>query len=200
MKNLNFKEIAIPTFALFVICLCVTALLAVTNSFTTKPIAEQNAKAAQESRETVCPDAVEFTPVDISGLSAELADKAQCYAAVDKDKNVIGYAISTQASGYGGAIKVMTGFDLQSGEIIKINVYDNTTETPGLGANTSKESFTNQFKGEVAQNGYIVNKDSAGSDSKSIDAVTGATISSRAVIKSVNQAVGIFNGVKEGAN
>lgn len=193
MKNIRLKEILIPTVSLFVICLCVTALLAVTNAVTKDAIAYQQELSAAESRQAVCPDAVDFEKVeyDVQGV--------ECYKALDESGNLIGYAISSASRGYGGDVKVMTGINSEDGSVIAINVYDNSGETPGLGVNTSGEKFTSQFAGLSSGTGVTVDKDAGKNpDSVAVDSVTGATISSRAVVDAVNQAFDAYNAVKEG--
>lgn len=193
MKNSRLKEILIPTVSLFVICLCVTALLAVTNAVTKDAIAYQQELSAAESRQVVCPDAVDFEKVeyDVQGV--------ECYKALDESGNLIGYAISSASRGYGGDVKVMTGINAEDGSVIAINVYDNSGETPGLGVNTSGEKFTSQFAGLSSGTGVTVDKDAGKNpDSVAVDSVTGATISSRAVTNAVNQAFEAYNAVKEG--
>lgn len=193
MKNIRLKEILIPTVSLFVICLCVTALLAVTNAVTKDAIAYQQELSAAESRQAVCPDAVDFEKVeyDVQGV--------ECYKALDESGNLIGYAISSASRGYGGDVKVMTGINAEDGSVIAINVYDNSGETPGLGVNTSGEKFTSQFAGLSSGTGVTVDKDAGKNpDSLAVDSVTGATISSRAVVDAVNQAFDAYNAVKEG--
>ena len=193
MKNIKLKEILIPTVSLFVICLCVTALLAVTNAVTKDAIAYQQERSAAESRQAVCPDAVDFEKVeyDVQGV--------ECYKALDESGNLIGYAISSASRGYGGDVKVMTGINAEDGSVIAINVYDNSGETPGLGVNTSGEKFTSQFAGLSSGTGVTVDKDAGKNpDSVAVDSVTGATISFRAVVDAVNQAFDAYNAVKEG--
>lgn len=193
MKNIRLKEILIPTVSLFVICLCVTALLAVTNAVTKDAIAYQQERSAAESRQAVCPDAVDFEKVeyDVQGV--------ECYKALDESGNLIGYAVSSASRGYGGDVKVMTGINAEDGSVIAINVYDNSGETPGLGVNTSGEKFTSQFAGLSSGTGVTVDKDAGKNpDSVAVDSVTGATISSRAVVDAVNQAFDAYNAVKEG--
>ena len=177
MKNIKLKEILIPTVSLFVICLCVTALLAVTNAVTKDAIAYQQERSAAESRQAVCPDAVDFEKVeyDVQGV--------ECYKALDESGNLIGYAISSASRGYGGDVKVMTGINAEDGSVIAINVYDNSGETPGLGVNTSGEKFTSQFAGLSSGTGVTVDKDAGKNpDSVAVDSVTGATISSLSLI------------------
>ena len=180
MKKLNFKSIFIPTFSLFIICLVITALLSITNSATKDKISENEAQTKSESMKAVCEGACDFDEII----------KDVLYKGKDDSGNTVGYAVSTSANGYGGQIKVMTG--IKEGKVIGIEVYYNDDETPGLGKNTSLNSFTDQFKDLTTDENIIVSKDYSG-EGQQIDAVTSATISSRAVTAAVNEALEIYN-------
>lgn len=184
MRKINFKDVFIPTISLFIICIVITAALAFTNAVTSTKIAENEKQAQQQSMTIVCPEAKSFE------LVTESSD-GSLYKGLTDSGDVAGYAVSTVASGYGGQIKVMTGFSTD-GSIINIDVYYNDDETPGLGKNTSNESFTAQFKGLLSNDKVIVSKDYAG-EGQQIDAVTSSTISSRAVTVAVNTACEIYN-------
>lgn len=185
MKKIDFKSVFVPTISLFIICLIITAALSVTNAVTKGKISENEAQARQDSMKIVCPSAVSFEEV-----------KDGCvFIALDSSGNTVGYAISTVANGYGGQVKVMTG--INDGKVLGIDVYYNDDETPGLGKNTSNDSFTSQFKEKDSGKSFIVNKDFSG-DGEQIDAVTSATISSRAVISAVNEACEIYNEIISG--
>lgn len=183
MRRINPKDVLIPTLTLFIVCIFITAALALTNSVTAPKIAENEAKSQQESMKTVCPQAQSF----------ELVKKYEngdfIYKGVDADKNVVGYVVSTVSNGYGGQVKVMTG--IKDSKVIGIDVYYNDDETPGLGKNTSNESFTSQFEGLLTNDKIAVSKD--GSNNQQVDAVTSSTISSRAVVDAVNKANEIYN-------
>lgn len=184
MRKINFKDVFIPTISLFVICVIITAALAFTNAVTSTKIAENEAQAQQESMKIVCPDAKDFEEV-------YTGDNGTAFVGKSDSGEITGYAVSTVASGYGGQIKVMTGI-APDGSIINIDVYYNDDETPGLGKNTSNESFTAQFKGLLSNDKVVVSKDYAG-EGQQIDAVTSSTISSRAVTNAVNTACEIYN-------
>lgn len=173
------KAILIPTISLFLICAVVTAILALTNSVTADKIAENEAQSKQDSMYAVLPDAASFEEIEADVL----------YLGKDSAGNAVGYAISASAAGYGGQVKVMTGINT-AGVIVGVDVFYNDDETPGLGKNTSNESFRNQYKGLSAAAPISVSKDS--SDGQTVDAVTSATISSRAVTRAVNEACRIY--------
>lgn len=184
MRKMNFKDVFIPTISLFIICIVITAALAFTNAITATKIAENEAKSQQESMTIVCPDAESFELLTEN-------ENGTVFKGLNDSGDIVGYAVSTLSSGYGGQIKVMTGIDAQ-GNIINIDVYYNDDETPGLGKNTSNEDFTSRFKGLTASDSIVVDKDYAGEGQK-VDAVTSSTISSRAVIDAVNKATALFN-------
>lgn len=186
MKKITPKEIIIPTVSLFIICLVVACALSITNALTKDQIDENEALTKEMSMMTVCDNAVTFEEL--------IPDVA--YKGIDGNGNAAGYAISTSANGYGGQVMVMTGISTD-GKILNIDVYDNDDETPGLGKNTSASSFTDQFSGLDAAGDLIVNKDYDGTGQE-VDAVTSATISSRAVVKAVNEACEIYKEISAG--
>jgi electron transport complex protein RnfG len=98
--------------------------------------------------------------------------------------HIIGYAVEVVPSGFDGEITMIVGFDTQY-KITGISIISHT-ETAGLGAvaaanNASGEAFRNQFVGKSGE--LAVTKDGG-----EVDAITGATITSRAVVEGVNAA------------
>ncbi len=181
------KAVLIPTLSLFLICLVVTAALALTNNVTAEQIAANNQQSKEESMQTVCPEAKTFEEVIPDVM----------YKGVDDGGKTVGYAISTATQGYGGQVKVMTG--IADGSIIAVDVFYNNDETPGLGKNTSDKSFRDQYNGLSVDQDIAVSKDSASGNAQTVDAVTSATISSRAVTKAVNKACQLYNDNVKGA-
>ena len=119
------------------------------------------------------------------------------YKGLDDGGKTVGYAISTATQGYGGQVKVMTG--IADGSIIAVDVFYNNDETPGLGKNTSDKSFRDQYNGLSVNQDIVVSKDNASGNAQTVDAVTSATISSRAVTKAVNEACQLYNENVKGA-
>lgn len=93
-----------------------------------------------------------------------------------------GKTISVSPKGYGGPIEMLLGIDDQ-GKVTGVKIM-NHRETPGLGANIAKPEFLKQFVGKSAGDPLEPKKD--------IDAITGATISSRAVCQGVKNALEKF--------
>ena len=103
-----------------------------------------------------------------------------------------GTAIETTVDGFGGPFRVMVGFDAE-GNILGYEILEHQ-ETPGLGSHI-EHWFKNADKpnqnviGRKADGKFAVSKDGG-----EIDAITAATISSRAFLKAINQAYAEFKG------
>ena len=168
------KEHLRPTIVLAVIALVMTVFLAFTNDITTPIIAENNAKAAEESRAIVLPAADGFE--EVSGEFGENVVDAY------KASNGAGYAITTTAKGYDSdPLKIMVGINAD-GKIEKINILA-SSETPGLGSKVSEDSFTSQVIGmDASMEGY--------------EMISGATKSSTAVKKAIQYAYEVYDMVK----
>jgi electron transport complex protein RnfG len=111
-------------------------------------------------------------------------DSLTCYPAT-KDGKPEGIAVKTWTmNGFSGLVRLMVGFD-PKGDIIRISVLEQK-ETPGLGTKMTDAEFKDQFNGKIPP--VKVKKD--GGD---IDAITAATISSRAFTDAVNRA---YNSLK----
>ncbi len=184
MKSL--KEYLVPTVTLFVICFVATLLLGLTNNVTAPIIENLAIETEKKSRQVVFADAASFGEAKIS------EDGTSVVAALDEAGNTIGYVVVNTAKGYGGDISVMTGVDTD-GKVTGVNILSHA-ETAGLGANATSEKFRSQFVNLVA--GITVSKDKAGENS--IDALTGATITSRAVTDAVNAAIEAAGGENNG--
>ena len=184
MKNL--KDYLVPTVTLFVICLIATLLLGLTNEVTAPIIEKLAVETEIKSRQTVFADAASFGEAKISD------DGTSVVAALDKSGATIGYVVVNTAKGYGGDISVMTGVDID-GKVTGVNILSHA-ETAGLGAKATEASFRDKFVGLVSD--IAVSKDRPGENS--IDAITGATITSRAVTEAVNAAIEAAGGADNG--
>lgn len=188
-KKKLWKAILIPTVSLFLICVISTVLLAVTNSVTAPMIEDLAAKTAAETRQTVLSAAKRFSePKTVTMDGAQYA----YYEGFDGDTPV-GYVFTTQSKGYGGAVEIMTGIDLR-GRVAGIQTLT-LNETAGLGMNAKSETFREQFKGKSGKIGVAKNNP----DDNEIQALTGATITSKAVTDAVNIALKLYTQVAGGA-
>ena len=186
----KFKEIMIPTVALFVICLISTALLGGTNSLTAEKIRQVAADAAAKARTEVCKDATDFEEKQLTVDGS----KYTCYIGKNANGETVGYTVTTQDKSYGGAIEVMTGFDAE-GKITGIEILT-IDDTPGLGMNAKNDKFKGEY---IGKSGELTVSKTASADNE-IQAITGATITSKAVTRCVNLASKIMTETKGGAD
>lgn len=180
----NIKEIIVPTLVLFAICLVATFLLALTNKVTAPKIEALDAAAEIKSRAEVLPQAETFGDGQTLTLDGV---KYEYYVGYDKSGDVAGYTFTTSGEGYGGDVVMMTGVDI-SGAVTGITAIT-LNETAGLGMNAQKESFRNQFVGKKGVIGVSTISKKA---ENGIDAMTGATITSKAVTNAVNLALKLY--------
>ena len=159
---------------LLAITAVVAVILAGVNSVTAPRIAELNAEKTQAAIEAVLPgggEEIAFT--DDSGIVSTIY------------KGQSGYAVEVTPAGFNGTVTMMVGVD-NAGKVLGISVV-NHTETAGLGAEAASQgaagtAFRSQFTG---MSGSV----SVTKDGGQVDALTGATITSRAVCTGVNAAL-----------
>lgn len=132
------------------------------------------------------------TDVAIATTEAKVIEDLTYNLAYDADGNFIGAAVKTYSmNGFGGKIELMVGM-LQNEIINKVSVLSQA-ETPGLGANMVNDKFKGQFDGKDPQTFTLKVKKDGGD----VDAITAATISSRAVSEAIQRAVDGFEANKD---
>lgn len=125
----------------------------------------------------------------------DVPGKTDWYIA-SKAGKIIAYIVPAESKGYGGAIKMLVAVT-PDGLVKNFNILD-SKETPGLGDKASKPQFSGQLLGKSAEH-LTVTKDP--SDKEDIMAISGATITSRAVTLGVKNAVAeVAQFVKEGGS
>jgi len=182
--KIDAKEVIKPTLTLFAICLIIAVLLGITNLMTRDKIVQMNKQTEATSREVVLPGTTTFED-----------SKDATYAVGKKGNDITGYVFTTKTKSYGGDLSVMTGID-KNGKVTGVVILS-ISDTPGLGLNAQKESFRNQYLQAAPEKGFEVVK--SGSPGKGqIEAMTGATITTKAVTTCVNEAVTQYQKVKGG--
>ena len=163
----------LPAFVILgIIALIAAVALALTNMVTKGPIQERAAAALQEAFNAVMP-AESYEQLSIP---AGYSDVTALYAAKNGDE-VIGYCVTASKNGYNAAVAVNLGVGAD-GLVTGCSIGDtNFAETPGFGARAKEASFQDQFVGLDAVNGG------------SFDALTGATVTSTAVLNATNEAL-----------
>jgi electron transport complex protein RnfG len=110
----------------------------------------------------------------------------------------VGFAIMASEPGFQDNIVLIFGYEPKSKQILGMKVLE-TKETPGLGDKIERDSFTGQFAGAETPIVGVKSKDPAGKDTHQIQMITGATISSRTVIRGINKALGRVGPLLDGA-
>ena len=117
-----------------------------------------------------------------------------------KGGQLAGYAVESMTkNGFGGAINMMVGFTPE-GEVVNVNVLEQT-ETPGLGTKMADEGnvLLASVKGQKLEEKKLVNgKLAVAKDGGDVDALTAATISSRAYVDAINRAWMAYKSVVTG--
>lgn len=160
------KEMARYGFILALICVVAAGLLAVVNRLTGPKILAAAAVEEKAALKEIMPLAAKFTAVKPS------ADKEILYyKAFDIQDKLIGFVFKASGKGYSSVVETLAGIFLD-GKISAIKIIS-LNETPGLGMRVTEDKFTSQFNQQNSLN------------LSGVQAITGATISSRAVMVSV---------------
>lgn len=175
---------------LFLVCLFSAGILSAVYILTKEPIREAKEQEKQDALKVVLPPETE----DIEMVTVQKEqEEYNVYIAKDSGGNVTGYALETMTSqGYGGNIRFLLGLD-ENGKIYNYYITQHS-ETPGLGDNLRSDSFKSQFKGRDLENfTFKVEKD--GGD---VQAITAATISSRAACDALKKGLERFEDFSRG--
>ena len=174
--NASLKKLLLQPYVMLMLVAIVMSFAIAGVYAVTKDTIEAAALEAQAAaRSAVMEDAAYMTELPL----ADGAPVDYCYEAYDAAGNVVGYVSQITVVGFGGEIEVTVGMDTTAA-ITAISVGGSDfSETSGLGAKTREPAFTEQFKG---MSGMLVLK-------QNIDSVTGASVSSGAVVSGVNKAV-----------
>lgn len=170
---------------LMVVCVVASLGLALTNQQTAPLIAEQKRLAREAALKEVLPAAKSFEETTRQEGTINIY-----YIGKDEAGSVVGAAFEVKPKGYGGEIAIMVGADVD-GRVTGIKILE-MVETPGLGAKAGDAAFTEQFRGKTAAQLWLTDKDDQKGE---IDAITAATITSKAVAKGVREGVEAIENV-----
>ncbi|MEA5074077.1 MAG: RnfABCDGE type electron transport complex subunit G [Eubacterium aggregans] len=198
--QIDWKTVGRLALILFIITAVAALLLALTNSVTKDAIAKQTEEKNIEARQMVLPEAVDFEAVPgVEDIAKEaVGDNANIVAEVYagyKDNQLVGYTVKTVPKGYGGEVETLTGISTD-GQVTGITILSND-ETAGLGARATETTFQDQYKGLDATQEIAVVK-GGGASGNQINAITGATITSKAVTLGVNTSTQIYKAIAGG--
>ncbi len=158
-------------------------VLALVYNLTKEPIEQSKKLSFENSVKSILPPFTLLQDTIVNNIPVIIAYN---------DSDIAGYAITAEGAGYGGPIKVMIGYTADG--VINDYAILEHQETPGLGAKAG-EWFKKTIPGGNANTTYSVSKDGG-----NVDGITAATITSRAFLKSVNDANKTFIAVTDSTN
>ena len=197
--NVILKEAGI----LFAITLIAGVVLGFVYELTKEPIRLQEQKAIQEACAAVFADAQEFVPMDYTAndkLRLELGETGvkvgDVYEAHGRGDELLGYVIQMiSTEGYGGNIVLYVGVTMER-TLNDVSILE-ISETPGLGMRAEEVLLPQFHDKSVAAFRYT--KNGSASDSE-IDAISGATIRSKAVTNAVNGGLAVWDELTQGGD
>jgi electron transport complex protein RnfG len=167
--------------SLTVISAVCAGVLATVNAVTEKPIAAMLAKKTVDFAKAVLP------PETVAVDAQAFADGETYYTGKDATGRLVGYAVvGKDGGGYGGDITLMVGLRADKATVVCYRTLA-AAETPGLGSKMNDPSFAKQFAGKAAA-ALKVTKDGG-----AVEAITAATITSRAVCRAIADAAAKLN-------
>ena len=171
-KSNNVLYVVKIALVLLLICGVMAGLLALVNGFTADKIA-----ANEAAKELAAISEIFGEGITLTAVEGELSGDITKLQKAERAGTVAGYAVNVTGSGFGGDIEMIVGVS-GSGEVLGVKILS-MSETPGLGSKAGVASFLDQFKGNTGP--FSV--------SGNIDAISGATVSSKAVAAAVNAAL-----------
>ncbi|MEN8192268.1 MAG: FMN-binding protein [Bacteroidota bacterium] len=153
-----------------------------------KPKIEAHRKAATEKAIfLVQPEADKYKRIE--------SVKFEIYEVYDHEMN-IGYALPYSGSGFQGNIRLMVGLDSDLEMVTGLRVLEQV-ETPGLGTKVTEKFFTDQFYYLLATPSIECVKGAKPSKDNEIEAITGATISSKAIVRIINNGMSKLRSLRK---
>ena len=169
------KDVVKLVLSLTLICVISSAILAAVYQVTKSPIAR-----AQEERTLRA--AAQVMPAGVAAPTRRTAGEGFEYFVSERDGQPAAWAVvGVSEHGYGGVVKLMVGLDAE-GKFVDFAVVE-ASETPGLGSKMVEPEFREPLKALSAPGEWKVKKDGG-----EVEAITAATISSRAVTEAINDA------------
>ncbi len=164
--------------------------LSFVNGWAVPHIAENQRRDTERAIYLVQPSAKSYESV--AGAGCEL------YRVFDGAQQPIGFAMAYAGNGFQGKIRLMAGVSPDASTVIALEILEQV-ETPGLGTKVVEDPFRTQFTNLVAQPDVVAVKGAEPSAPNEIQTITGATISSKAVVRIVNDALATLRAaIKEG--
>ena len=181
---------------LFLITAISAALLAFVNQKTSPMIEQNEQKKISDALKLVMSDAADFEKSELPDTADKITenygtDIIEFYIAKGSDGNDVGICAISETKGYSSGLRCAVGVN-KNGEVTGVEIISHN-ETPGLGANAEKEEFRSQYAGKKDEISVVKNNASA----NEINAISGATLTSRGVTSNVNTVIALLHEINE---
>ena len=176
-KGFDTRFVAVTALKLLLISAVTALLLSGVNALTKDRIAENDVKEKSAAIAMIFPDSDSSEPADVT------IDGINGVWLVTSGGDLLGYAASVSPLGFGGALDMMVGVN-SDGTIAGMKIVSHS-ETPGLGSRVDDPDYLSQYTGK---SGVL-------SFGSGIDAITGSTISSKAVLEAANRALAAYSDI-----
>ncbi len=165
--------------------------------FTLPMIQAHKARALEQAIYHVLPGATSYTPLELEDGSLVAAGEAQSasgqqanrrlFAGYNDQKELVGFAVLAEEPGFQDLIVAIFGYDPRQEFIIGMEVLE-SKETPGLGDKIIKDAdFQDNFRELAVAPEIVAVKKDAAQQANEVEAITGATISSKAIVRLLNK-------------
>ena len=174
------KEMLRIVLSLTCVCLICALLLSLVASLAKEKIYANQKDAIDKSLSDIVSDCEK--------VEKRMVADSSFYVLWDSQENIIGYGLLVQGQGYQGKIKIMAVVDEDCKKLLGIEIIE-SSETPGLGAKINDTAFKQQFS-DLSTSSVIQHTKEETIKNNQIKAISGATISSQAVVSIVNKGIG----------
>lgn len=161
-------------------------------------IRDNKARELREAVFRVLPEVTQMQKLQYEGERVVIKesgkdDENTLYAGYDKEGRFVGYAIASEGPGFQDTIRVLFGYQPSKSKVVGMWILE-SRETPGLGDKIYKDAeFVANFDDLASEPPIVAVKKGTKSKPNEIDAITGATISSKAVVRIINQGIGSWH-------
>ncbi len=167
---------------------CFGLLIAVTSAALLPKIEENKATKLNKLTMSLLPEAKEFIKVEAEievELSGGKKERAKVYKALSEAGECVGWSFNASGQGFADKIELVIAVDGRFEKIAGFNVLA-SSETPGFGDQIKSSYYRGQFIGAPAEKLDLIKSGDAGKIDSEIVSITGATVSSEAVIQIIN--------------
>ncbi len=188
---LKIKHFIQQSWLLIVAAFCFGLLIAVTDAALSPKIQQNKINKLNDLAATLLPQAKDFIPVKLELEINSLQGKKQkitVYKALSKKDKCIGWSFNTSGPGFADKIELVIAVDSNFKALAGFDCLA-TNETPGFGDQIKNDYYQNQFKGASAEGLTLTKTGDPEKIDEEIVAITGATVSSQAVVSIINNSL-----------